>query len=227
MTPAALLAMLALGSPSIPTDWKKARDSQDRPALDRIAAGAEAEANKKQADANAQYAAAVAQFFRAEVAMEFRDKNQSRAAAEAGIRAAERAVALNPKNAEFHRILGTLCGQVIPANVLAGMKYGRCALEEVNKAIELDPSSPEAYLSRGVGNYYLPETFGGGVELAIKDFAKAIQLNPNSAEAHMWLGVALRKANRNAEARKALSKSVALNPARVWAKQQLEKTPPQ
>ena len=227
MIPVLFLALLVQASPSIPADWKKARDVQDRPALDKIAADAEAAATAKQNDAIAQYNAAVAHFFRAEVAMEFKDKGQSRAAAEAGIRAAERAVALNPKSAEFHRILGTLCGQVIPANVLAGMKYGKCALDEVNKAIELDPSSSDAFLSRGVGNYYLPESFGGGVELAIKDFEKAIQLNPNSAEAHLWLGVALRKANRNADARKALAKSVSLNPARVWAKQQLEKTPPQ
>lgn len=227
MSPALLLAIVAFGSPSVPADWKKARDAQDRNALERIAADADAAANSKQSDPNAQYVAAIAHFYRAEVAMEFKDKNQSRVAAEAGIRAAERAVALNPKSAEFHRILGTLCGQVIPANILAGMKYGKCALEEVNKAIELDPKSSEAYLSRGVGNYYLPESFGGGIELAIKDFEKAIQLNPNNAEAHMWLGVALRKANRNADARKALAKSVALNPARVWAKQQLEKTPPQ
>ena len=58
--------------------------------------------------------------------------------------------------AEHHRILGTLCGQVIPGNVLAGLKYGRCALDSINKAIELDPKSAIAYVSRGVGNYYLP-----------------------------------------------------------------------
>ena len=34
-----------------------------------------------------------------------------------------------------------------------------------------------------------------------------------------------RKLNRNAEARKALEKSLALDSARVWAKEQLEKTP--
>lgn len=222
-----LAAGLMMQAAALPSDWKKARDSQDRPALERIASSAEATATQKQGDANAQYLAALARFYQAEVAMEFRDKNQSRAAAEAGIRSAERAVALNPKSAEYHRILGTLCGQVIPANVLAGVKYGKCALEEVNKAIELDTSSASAYVSRGVGNYYLPESFGGGVGLAIKDFEKAIQLNPNHAEAHMWLGVALRRVNRNADARKALAKAVALNPSRVWAKEQLEKTPPQ
>jgi tetratricopeptide (TPR) repeat protein len=127
--------------------------------------------------------------------------------------------------AEHHRVLGTLCGQVIPANVIAGLKYGRCALESVNKALQLDPKSAEGYLARGVGNYYLPPSFGGGVDLAIKDMQKATELNPKSAEAYLWLGVAYRKKNAFPEARKALTKSLELNPSRLWAKQLLEKTP--
>jgi Flp pilus assembly protein TadD len=78
-----------------------------------------------------------------------------------------------------------------------------------------------------VGNYYLPASFGGGVEPALRDFRKAIELEPSLAEAHLWLGVALRKAEKNAEAKAAFKRSLELNPARVWAKQQLEKTPAQ
>jgi hypothetical protein len=37
--------------------------------------------------------------------------------------------------------------------------------------------------------------------------------------------VALRKENKDAEAREALTKALALDPNRVWVKQQLEKTP--
>jgi tetratricopeptide (TPR) repeat protein len=118
-----------------------------------------------------------------------------------------------------------LCGQVIPANVLAGLKYGRCALDSINKAIELDPKSAIAYVSRGVGNYYLPAAFGGGPDVALKDFQKAIQLDPKLAEAQLWMGLTLRKLNRNAEARSAFGKSLQLNPDRIWTKQQLEKTP--
>ena len=96
------------------------------------------------------------------------------AAAEAGIAAAQKAVSLKPGNAEYHRLLGTLCGQVVPGNVLLAFKYGKCAQDSVNKAVELDPKSAIAYLSRGVGNYYLPAQFGGGPEQAIKDFEKAL-----------------------------------------------------
>ena len=209
-------------------DLEAARDRQDRAALDRAVTDLAEAAQKQSSDAPAQYKLALAESYAAEVAIETRDKNQARTAAENGIKAAGRAVALKPANAEYHRILGTLCGQVVPANALLGaMKYGRCALDEVNKALQLDPNSAAGYLSHGVGNYYLPPTFGGGVDLAVKDFERAIQLNPKYAEAYLWLGIALHKENKNAEARKALEKSLDLNPNRVWAKQQLEKTPAQ
>lgn len=206
-------------------DLEKARDAQDRAALERNIQQLSAAASKQPNDPDAQYRAALAQSYLAEIAIEQRDKPLAKNAAESGIQTAEKAVALKPDNSEYHRLLGTLCGQVIPANVLMGLRYGKCALEEVNKAIQLDPKSARAYLARGVGNYYLPPQFGGGVDKAIPDMQKAIALDPKLAEAHLWLGIALRKANRNAEARKALEKAQQLNPNRVWAKQQLEKTP--
>jgi tetratricopeptide (TPR) repeat protein len=215
----AMLAQLALN------DLEHARDKQDTTALEKAAAELTAVAAKQHQDAGAQYRAALAQSLLAEVAMEMRDKDRAKAAAESGIKTAERAIALNGSVAEHHRILGTLCGQVIPANIMSGLKYGRCAQESINKAIELDPKSSLAYVSRGVGNYYLPSMFGGGPDVAIRDFLKAIELNSKSAEAYLWMGIALRKANRNAEAQKAIAKAVELNPRRVWAKQQLEKTP--
>lgn len=219
------LLMASCIAADLPADLVKARDAQDRPALDRLAVAAQSAAQAKPNDHATLYNAAQAELIRAQVAMELRDKNAARSAAEAGIQVAEKAVALKPANGEYHRILGTLCGQVIPANVLAGMKYGKCALDEVNKAIELAPKAAAGYLSRAVGNYYLPASFGGGPELALKDVDKALELDAKDADAWLWKGIILRKMGRNADARQALSKSLQLHPARVWTKQQLEKTP--
>lgn len=203
-----------------------ARDRQDRATLERIAVEYRTAAEKQPSDANSQYRLALVESYGAEVAVELRDKAKGRELAEAGIKAAEKAVALNSNSSEFNRLLGTLCGQMISSAGLTGvLKYGKCALNSINKAIELDPKSSDAYLSHGVGNYYRPSTFGGGIELAMKDFQKAIELNPKSADAYLWLGLALRKENKPAEARKAFEKSLELNPNRVWTKQQLEKTP--
>ena len=206
-------------------DLQKARDRQDRAALERMVNDTRSAVAKQQDSAEAQYKLALASSYAAEVAVEVRDKAQAKTFAETGIQAAERAVALKGNTAEYHRILGTLCGQMISSNGIAAIRYGKCALDSVNKAIELDPKSSDAYLSHGVGNYYLPSALGGGVDLAIKDFRKAIELNPKSADAYLWLGVALRKLNQIDEARAALAKSVELNPNRLWARQQMEKTP--
>jgi tetratricopeptide (TPR) repeat protein len=206
-------------------DLRTARDHQDRAALAKLASDARASADKQPNDPVAQYRLALAQSYAAEVAIEMHDKAGAKNDAQAGMDAASKAVSLKPDTAEYERILGTLCGQMISSSSLAGLKYGKCALDSVNKAIELDPKSSMAYVSHGVGNYYLPSAFGGGVDLAIKDFHKAIDLNPKNADAWLWLGIALRRSNQAGEAQKAFERSLELNPNRVWAKQQLQKTP--
>jgi tetratricopeptide (TPR) repeat protein len=226
MTRLALCFSVVLAA-SAAVDLESARDRQDRAALDRAVAELSTAAEKTPNDANAQYHIALASTYLAEVALELRDKTQARTAAEAGIRAAESAIKLKPDVAEFHRVLGTLCGQVIPANVLLGLTYGKRSQEAIAKAIQLDPKSARAYLARGVGNYYLPPAFGGGPDVAIRDLKRALELDKKSADAYLWLGLALRKAGRNPEARQAFSQALALTPNRVWAKQQLDKTPAQ
>jgi tetratricopeptide (TPR) repeat protein len=206
---------------------ESARDRQDLPALDKLASEHAAAAERSPKDAEAQYRAALAASYRAEVALELRDKKLAQQAAEQGVKWAERAIAIAPDKAEYHRILGTLCGQVVPANVLLGLSYGKRAKDAIAKAIEKDPRLAGAYVSRGVGNYYLPPSFGGGTQLAIADFRKALELDPKNAAAYLWLGLSLRKEQKNAEARKAFEQSLKLNPDRVWVKQQLEKTPAQ
>jgi tetratricopeptide (TPR) repeat protein len=222
----ALLAPL-LAAAAGPADLEKARDAADKPALETLATKYNAAAAKAPNDYAANANAALAWSYLSEVALEGGDKGRARTAAETGIPFGEKLVALQPKNVRSHNLLGTLCAQVIPANVLAGLKWGKCAVDSINTAVQLDPKSSEAWLRHGVGNYYLPPQFGGGVELAIKDFDKAIQLDPRNAEAFLWRGIALRKGGRNKDARSSLEQSLKLNPRREWAKKQLEKTPAQ
>jgi tetratricopeptide (TPR) repeat protein len=222
---ALFISLAAAGAYGDDSDLLKARDHQDRAALDKLAADSRAVADKQPNDAGAFYHLALAESYAAEVAIEMHDKPAAKNAAQAGMDAATKAVNLKPDSAEYQRVLGTLCGQLVSTNSLAGLKYGKCALDSVDKAIQLDPKSSMAYLSHGVGNYYLPQAFGGGIDLAIKDFHKAIELNPKNADAWVWLGVALRRSNQGADAQKAFEKALEINPNRVWAKQQLEKTP--
>lgn len=219
--------VLAAFFAAAPAALQMARDQQDRAALQKLVDQSFAAAAQAPKDAEAQYRAALAASYQAEVALEVRDKKLAEQAAVRGVKAAEQAVALKPGDAEYYRILGTLCGQVVPANVIMGLSYGKRAKDAIDKAVALDPKSSDAYMARGVGNYYLPEALGGGLNLAIADFRKSIELDAKNADAWLWLGIALRKQSKNADARQAFSKSVELNPRRIWAKQQLDKTPAQ
>lgn len=225
MKPAVGLWCVLLVSGANLADLRSARDRQDMNALEAAAASLSMEAAGRPNDASAYYRAAVAESYLAEVAWQLGQKNKARQAVEAGIRAAQRAVELAGSVAEHHRILGTLCGQAVPFDLLRAFKYGGCARDSIERALQLDPKSAAAYVSRGVGNYYLPAAMGGGPEAALKDFRRAAELDPRSDEAYLWMGIALRSLKRYAEARAALEKSLALNPARIWAKRQLEKTP--
>src|SRR5450755_2695187 len=200
-----------------PSPLEAARDKQDRATLTQLAAQAGGAAAKAPNDAEAQYRAALANCYLAEVTIELHDRKTGR-------QIAEKTVAMKPGNAEYYRLLGTLYGQAI-TDIMSGLSYGSKAKDAINRAVEKAPKSSMMYVARGVGNYYLPSQLGGGAKLAIPDFQKAIEQDRANAEAWLWLGLSLRKENRDAEARQAFAKSLELNPNRLWAKQQLEKTP--
>lgn len=218
----------AASSTAAPDDLDHLRDRQDRAGLDAHAVALQQAAEKTPGDPNGWYRAAIAFSYVGEVAMEVRDKAAAQKAAEAGVADADKAIELNGKNADYYRVLGTLCGQVIPANPIMGaLVYGKRAKEALDKAIEMDPKSPRAFVAHGVGYYYLPVNLGGGPENAIRDFRQAIALDPKFADAYLWMGIAFKKEHQNAKAREALEKSLKLDPDRAWTKDQLEKTPPQ
>jgi tetratricopeptide (TPR) repeat protein len=223
---ALLASFVSVAAATIDAGLVKARDRQDLKSLDGFISRYKQAAGANPKSADAQYQLALAYSYAAEVALELRDKKRSEGYAEAGIDPARNAVALNGGNAEYHRLYGQICGQIIPANPLLGaLKYGPCARDEISKALELDGKLALAYVSRGVGNYYLPQQMGGGVDVALKDIDRAIAINPKLSEAYLWKGIALRKAGRNAEARQALEHALQLDPDRLWAKQELAKVP--
>ncbi len=224
LTALLFLPLLCLGADELTV----LRDKQDRGGLESRANALQAAAGKRAGDADGWYRAALAWSYAAEVAMETGDKGGSKRSAEAGVAMADKAIDINPKNAAYYTILGTLCGQIVPANPMAGILiYGKKAKEALDKAVAMDPKSSAAFLAHGVGYYYLPDNFGGGPANAIRDFQRAIALDPKSAEAYLWMGIALRKQKQNAKAHEALTKSLALDPDRNWTKQQLAKTPAQ
>src|SRR3954452_1693090 len=172
-----VLILTALLAATTPSPLESARDRQDRATLEKLAADAAAAAAKAPNDAEAQYRCALAYSYLAEVAIETRDRKAGRQFAEQGMKAAEKATAMKPANAEYFRVLGTLYGQAI-TDIMSGLKYGPKAKDAINKAVEKAPKVSMMYVARGVGNYYLPSQLGGGPKAAIPDFQKAIELDP-------------------------------------------------
>lgn len=209
-----------------PGSLEAARDRQDRPALEKMVNDACGASANTPNDFEKQIRCALAASYLAEVDQEQRDKKAAQQAAQRGIQAASRAAALKSDSGEAYRLLGMLYGQSV-IDLVSGLSYGPRAKDALNKAVSLAPKSSSVYVAQGVGNYYLPAQLGGGAEMAITDFRKAIELDPGNADAYLWLGLALRKENKDADARRAFSKALQLEPGRAWAKQQLDKTPPQ
>ena len=114
-----------------------ARDRKDLNGIERAIEQYRQTAQQNPQSPEAQYKSDLAYSFGAEVAMELHDKQKSQAFAEAGLSRARKAVDENGSNAEYHRLLGQLCAQVIPANpILGALKYGQCARDEIQKAIQ-------------------------------------------------------------------------------------------
>jgi tetratricopeptide (TPR) repeat protein len=219
LIPLVMAAFMAVSGP-----LNSARDRQDRAALEKLTQQACDAGARTPDNFDAQLQCAQAASYLSEVDQEQRDRKAGQQAAQRGVEAANRAVKLKPDSGEAYRLLGMLYGQSA-IDLMSGLSYGPRAKDAINKAVSLEPKSSNVYVARGVGNYYLPAQLGGGAEAAIADFRKAIELDAANADAYIWLGLALRKENKDAEARQAFSKALAIDPDRAWAKQQLDKTP--
>ncbi len=66
--------------------------------------------------------------------------------------------------------------------------WGPRSMNMINKAIDIDPANPSAWIEHGNAMFYAPATFGGSKEKAIESYRKAIGLLENKMEeSHRWL----------------------------------------
>ena len=171
-------------------------------------------------DADAQYRLALACSYLAEVAQEQRDKTQAQKAAEQGIKAAERAVALRP-DAENYRLLGMLHGQAV-TDLMSGLSYGPRAKTAIDKAVELAPNRPPSIWRAAWGTTMFRCSLAAACNWPSPIFARPSR-STRKRRSLPLAGNRLHKENQNAEARQALAKSLELDPNRLWAKQELDK----
>jgi tetratricopeptide (TPR) repeat protein len=93
-------------------------------------------------------------------------------------------------------ILGSAFAQTAEEAVERGIEYYKQeqdeeAINEFNKAIEIDPNCAEAYYNRGKAEEF------DYADQAIADYSKAIKLNPNYVEAYNWRGMAYELDKKN------------------------------
>ena len=120
-------------------------------------------------------------------------------------------LAREPNNAEYHAWKGNIMGSMAQGSPAEMMKYGMGAMQEYEKALQLDPDNAMAHFGRGVGRLMAPPGFGGDVDGAVKDLEFACAKDP-FAEAYYYLGVAYKRKGEPDKAKAAFKKALALKP---------------
>lgn len=119
-------------------------------------------------------------------------------------------------------------GQLIAfGSAFTAMRLGSRAGHQMDDALAAGPENPRVWMLRGVGDFYRPRLFGGGLDKAESHLRRAIELFANdhpmppapswgNAEVYGWLGQVLAKQGRRDEARAAYEKGLSLEPGNVW-----------
>jgi len=138
----------------------------------------------------------------------------------------EELVADDATHAEAHALLGSVIGGQI-TNPFKGMVLGPKSTRALDRAFELEPTNPRVSFLQGVGAFFTPSMFGGGVDKAEAKLAEAEAFfaaePPGKAwpswgrvDVQAWMGVVrLKKGDRDG-ARLALEKGLAMEPDHAW-----------
>jgi tetratricopeptide (TPR) repeat protein len=196
---------------------RKARDQASTAELEKLVANARREAETAHA-LDAYLRLALFEVWTCEAAEAHNDDALVKRAAQAGVAAAERAVALGPDSSDAHQLLGDLLGQLIPHVFGGGMRYGRRSTDELERAIELNPKNANAYVSRAIGYYYTPELFGGSKSKAFEALRKAVEIDPAQDAPHIWLAVFSLDAGRRDDALAEINLALRADPDRAFTK---------
>jgi tetratricopeptide (TPR) repeat protein len=125
--------------------------------------------------------------------------------------------------AENDALLTAVLGYLIGADNSRGPELGPMIMTRNSRALSLGPLNPRVMLILGIGKLFTPPEYGGGASEAEKDLSTAVRLfdadHPppplpswGRAEAYAWLGQALQREGKTAEAKTAFDKALALEP---------------
>ena len=195
---------------------RKARDSGDTEALDRLTKDARQQAEQQKSAQNYQ---TLAQFdlWLCEAGHLHSDNKIIKQAAQDAAAAADQAIALDPNSSDAHRLEGQALAELIPHAFAGGPRYGPRSTKEIEKAMELDPKNANADAARGINYFLTPKAFGGNHQKAVEMFQKAIELDPASDTAHIWLAQVYLADGQQADALREINAARQLDPDRGFA----------
>lgn len=112
--------------------------------------------------------------------------------------------------------LGSETWRVLAIRAFAhnGMRKFKKAIEDCNASIQLEPSKPWTYISRGIAYFFDQGDASNEAHLiaAIKDFTEAIGLNPGIPQAYHFRGRAFHRLGETEKAFEDYGQAIRLNP---------------
>jgi tetratricopeptide (TPR) repeat protein len=143
----------------------------------------------------------------------------------------EASLKLGPR-AETYALLGSVYGLKIGENPALGAALGSRIDDLQERARALDAENPRVLLLEGIGDFFTPEAYGGGIapaRSALERAAAAFQTDAppppeprwGRADVHVWLGQ-VHQAEGDVElAREQYQKALAIDPEYAWVRDRL------
>lgn len=134
-------------------------------------------------------------------------------------------------NARVYSLKGALYGFRIQLKPLKAPSYGKKSVEANDKAIQLGPGEPQAWMEKANIAYYKPKAFGGSKREAVLLYEKAVNLYEAIPERTvqnwlymnclMGLGLAYENTDQIEEAGKVYEKVIQMEPSFKWAAEEV------
>lgn len=144
---------------------------------------------------------------------------------EVGMKAARRAIALDPDRPEGHFWLAATMGTLAEeSGMWTGLRYRGGIKEELGTVLRLDPAFLQGSADRALGRWYyrVPGLFGGSKEKSEQHLRQSLKYNPNSTATLFFLAETLVALDRKEEARAALEKLLAAPEDPEWGPEDRE-----
>jgi tetratricopeptide (TPR) repeat protein len=147
-------------------------------------------------------------------------ERERKAALEAGMSAARRAIAIDASRPEGHFWLAANMGALAESfGLRQGIRYRGAIREALETVLKIDPGFQQGSADRALGRWYykVPGLFGGDKRKSEQHLRKALAYNPQSVITRLFLAETLIELNRKDEARRELEAAIQAPQDPEWA----------